>query len=136
MRDFPNKLIVMQGGFALCAIFLAIQSFTLTIPLASAFQINHYSARHISPQPSNFHLQPLSQRYQLISAVSTAHFSNVDDNDTSENAVDSKSNNNSVSGSGGFDQEGFANYLAPYAVALLGAALVTAAFFKFVLLDY
>ena len=35
-----------------------------------------------------------------------------------------------------FDGKGFAGYLAPYAVALIGSIAVTAAFFKFVLLDY
>lgn len=36
----------------------------------------------------------------------------------------------------GFDGEGFAGYLAPYAVALLGSIAVTFAVFKFFLLDY
>ncbi|VEU44821.1 unnamed protein product [Pseudo-nitzschia multistriata] len=36
----------------------------------------------------------------------------------------------------GFDGEGFAKYLLPYAVALVGSVLATAALFRFVLLDY
>ena len=35
-----------------------------------------------------------------------------------------------------FDGEGFANYLLPYVLALVGSVLATAAMFKFVLLDY
>lgn len=35
-----------------------------------------------------------------------------------------------------FDGEGFAGYLAPYALALVASIAVTAAFVKFVLLDY
>ena len=35
-----------------------------------------------------------------------------------------------------FDAGGFAGYLAPYALALVGSILATAAVFKFVLLDY
>ena len=35
-----------------------------------------------------------------------------------------------------FDGQGFANYLAPYALALLASIGVTALFVKFVLLDY
>ena len=35
-----------------------------------------------------------------------------------------------------FDGEGFAKYLAPYAVALLGSIVATYAMFKFVLMDY
>ena len=38
--------------------------------------------------------------------------------------------------SGNFDAEGFGGYLAPYAVAVIVSVAVTAAFFKFVLLDY
>ena len=35
-----------------------------------------------------------------------------------------------------FDGKGFANYLLPYALALIGSVVATAAMFKFVLLDY
>lgn len=35
-----------------------------------------------------------------------------------------------------FDGEGFAGYLAPYALAAVASIAVTAAFVKFVLLDY
>ena len=35
-----------------------------------------------------------------------------------------------------FDGKGFANYLLPYAIALIGSIAATAAVFKFVLLDY
>ena len=35
-----------------------------------------------------------------------------------------------------FDGEGFVGYLLPYAAALIGSVLATAAVFKFVLLDY
>lgn len=35
-----------------------------------------------------------------------------------------------------FDAGGFAGYLAPYALALVGSILATVAVFKFVLLDY
>mmetsp|Transcript_22877 Transcript_22877/g.33774 ORF Transcript_22877/g.33774 Transcript_22877/m.33774 type:complete len:108 (+) Transcript_22877:69-392(+) len=38
--------------------------------------------------------------------------------------------------SSGFDGQGFAGYLAPYALALLGSVLVTAIVFKFFFLDY
>lgn len=35
-----------------------------------------------------------------------------------------------------FDGKGFANYLAPYAAAVVASIAVTAAFVKFVLMDY
>jgi hypothetical protein len=54
----------------------------------------------------------------------------------SENEDDAKENDESVSLKGDFDGTGFANYLAPYALALVASIAVTAAFLKFVLLDY
>jgi hypothetical protein len=36
----------------------------------------------------------------------------------------------------GFNGEGFAAYIAPYALALVASIAITAVFFKFVLLDY
>jgi hypothetical protein len=53
-----------------------------------------------------------------------------------ENENDAQENDESVSAKGDFDGKGFANYLAPYALALVGSIAVTVAFFKFVLLDY
>ena len=35
-----------------------------------------------------------------------------------------------------FDAQGFGGYLAPYALTVVASIVVTAAFFKFVLLDY
>jgi hypothetical protein len=35
-----------------------------------------------------------------------------------------------------FDGKGFASYLAPYALALMGSVATTYAVFKYVLLDY
>lgn len=39
-------------------------------------------------------------------------------------------------GEGNFDGKGFAGYLAPYAAAFVASIAVTAAFVKFVLMDY
>lgn len=41
-----------------------------------------------------------------------------------------------TSSSDGFDSEGFVSYLAPYVATLVVSLVVTAAFVKFVLLDY
>lgn len=54
----------------------------------------------------------------------------------SENDDDIKESDESALPKGDFDGAGFANYLAPYALALFGSIAVTAAFLKFVLLDY
>jgi hypothetical protein len=54
----------------------------------------------------------------------------------SENDDADEGSDESVSPKGDFDGAGFANYLAPYALALVGSIAVTAAFLKFVLLDY
>jgi hypothetical protein len=48
-------------------------------------------------------------------------------------------NNNNGDGSDlddNFDGDGFANYLAPYALAAIAAIVATGAFFNFVLMDY
>ena len=50
-----------------------------------------------------------------------------DDDDVDSESVQTQDN---------FDGKGFAGYLAPYALALVGSVAVTAAFVKFVLLDY
>eukprot|EP00977_Amphora_coffeiformis_P016698 scaffold5237_cov179-Amphora_coffeaeformis.AAC.11 len=39
-------------------------------------------------------------------------------------------------GTSNFDGEGFVNYLAPYALAVVGSIVVTGLFVKFVMLDY
>lgn len=51
-------------------------------------------------------------------------------------AEDDESVGSDVDDTKGFDGEGFAGYLAPYALALLASIAITAAFFKLVLLDY
>ena len=48
--------------------------------------------------------------------------------------ISTESNSNKINSN--FDSEGFANYLAPYALAVLASIAVTAGFIKFVLLDY
>jgi hypothetical protein len=52
-----------------------------------------------------------------------------DDNNNDEGNDSSDINDN-------FDGDGFANYLAPYALAVVSAIVATGAFFKFVLMDY
>lgn len=55
----------------------------------------------------------------------------ISENDDANEEIDE-----SVSPKGDFDGAGFANYLAPYALTLVASIAVTAAFLKFVLLDY
>jgi hypothetical protein len=63
----------------------------------------------------------------------TALFMETNDDEKDEKSVSSSSAELEDSS---FDGEGFANYLAPYALAAVGSILVTGAFVKFVLLDY
>jgi hypothetical protein len=51
-------------------------------------------------------------------------------------AVDDDKNSLEETQTDNFDGEGFASYLGPYAAAAALSIAVTAAFFKFVLLDY
>ena len=48
--------------------------------------------------------------------------------------LSSSSSSSSSASAGGFNGEGFANYLAPYALALVGSIAVTVAFVQYVLL--
>lgn len=59
-----------------------------------------------------------------------------DDDNLDENAILSNEKDKSSDDMSSFDGEGFAGYLAPYAVALLGSIAVTFAAFKFFFLDY
>jgi hypothetical protein len=59
-----------------------------------------------------------------------------EDSNDEENDEQSASSNAALEEDSSFDGEGFANYLAPYALAAVGSILVTGAFVKFVLLDY
>lgn len=56
------------------------------------------------------------------------------DDDEAEKGVQTTSNGDGLADS--FDGKGFAGYLAPYVLAFFLAVGVTAAFVKFVLLDY
>ena len=60
----------------------------------------------------------------------------AENNDDVNDDVNNNSNDVNVNETNNFDGEGFAKYLLPYAAALIGSILATAAVFKFVLLDY
>lgn len=66
-----------------------------------------------------------NQKRKEMSLVSL--YQSGDDNDQPSPLEENASN---------FDGEGFANYLAPYALAAVGSILITGLFVKFVLLDY
>lgn len=66
--------------------------------------------------------QNINRQYIFIKPLPAG----LDDND---NQVDNAPSDN-------FDGQGFANYLGPYALALVVSIIVTAAFVKFVLMDY
>lgn len=84
--------------------------------------------------PSAYH--PVTQQKRAVSRypASISLSANLED----DNQVEAKqAGETSESGAEeNFDGEGFANYLAPYAVALLASIAVTGGFVKFVLMDY
>jgi hypothetical protein len=61
---------------------------------------------------------------------------NNSNNNNSADVDDDSSTSSLANRNSTFDGAGFADYLAPYALALVASTLVTLAFFKFVLLDY
>ena len=78
----------------------------------------------------NIQTYPIRRKTTHTERILSTLFAGVNDDSTSnteEDAVGEQDN---------FDGKGFAGYLAPYAVALIGSIAVTVAFVKFVLLDY
>lgn len=85
---------------------------------------------HQSIKCRNIQIYPIRRTTVHNERILSSLFAGVDDDsnsNTEEDAIREKDK---------FDGKGFAGYLAPYAVALLGSIAVTAAFVKFVLLDY
>ena len=84
---------------------------------------------HQSIKCRNIQIYPIRRKTTHKERILSSLFAGVDDdiNSKEEDAIREKDK---------FDGKGFAGYLAPYAVALLGSIAVTAAFVKFVLLDY
>ena len=71
------------------------------------------------------HLKIVRSKISSTSTSSSSElFQSLESNDEDDNDVDN------------FDANGFGNYLAPYALAVLASVGVTFAFVKFVLLDY
>lgn len=95
---------------------MAVTAAMLGATCSSAFQVKP----HIGYAAVRTPLVPSSQ----FSACYPLRLS--DDNDDGNN---SDINNK-------FDGDGFANYLAPYALAAVSAIVATGAFFKFVLMNY
>ena len=70
------------------------------------------------------HLKIVRSKISSTSTSSSELFQSLEPNDGDGTDVDT------------FDANGFGNYLAPYALAILASVGVTFAFVKFVLLDY
>ena len=92
--------------------------------LVDGFTILHQSIKCIKVQ-----IYPIRRKTTHNERILSSLFAGVDDdsNSVDEDLAEVQDN---------FDGKGFAGYLAPYAVALIGSIAVTAAFVKFVLLDY
>jgi hypothetical protein len=96
-----------------------------------------YQGVNSFPGPSFLSNSCVAKKYGFKPQVQRNHSRRPFRLHISENDDDTREENDeSVSPKGDFDGEGFANYLAPYALALVGSIAVTAAFLKFVLLDY
>lgn len=92
--------------------------------------VDGFTILHQSIKCRNIQIYPIRRKTTHNERILSSLFAGVDDDNNSnidEDAIREKDK---------FDGKGFAGYLAPYAVALLGSIAVTAAFVKFVLLDY
>jgi len=92
----------------------------------SRFSICYYNGK-------SFNKETMPQSFISLGKNSNValRLSNVDNDENDDDALTSAS-----SSTNGFDGEGFAGYLAPYVLALIGSILVTGAFLKFVLMNY
>ena len=84
---------------------------------------------HQSIKCRNIQIYPIRRKTTHNERILSSLFAGVDDDNNSniDDLAEVQDN---------FDGKGFAGYLAPYAVALIGSIAVTGAFVKFVLLDY
>ena len=92
--------------------------------------VGGFTILHHSIECRNEQTHPIRRKKTHNERILSTLFAGVDDDsnsNTEEGAIGEKDK---------FDGKGFAGYLATYAVALLGSIAVTAAFVKFVLLDY
>lgn len=76
----------------------------------------------------NIQTYPIRKKTTHTERMLSTLFAGVDDDNNKDEDLAEVQDN--------FDGKGFAGYLAPYAVALIGSIAVTVAFVKFVLLDY
>ena len=91
--------------------------------------VDGFTILHQSIKCRNIQIYPIRRKITHNERILSSLFAGVDDDNNSniDDLAEVQDN---------FDGKGFAGYLAPYAVALLGSIAVTAAFVKFVLLDY
>ena len=95
---------------------MAVTAAMLGATCSSAFQVKP----HIGYPAARTPLVPSSRFSASYPLQLSSDNDNGDDSDLADN----------------FDGDGFANYLAPYALAVIAAIVATGAFFKFVLMDY
>ena len=106
-----------------------MQYHILLILVVATQLVDGFTVLHQSIKCRNIQIYPIRRKTTHNERILSSLFAGVDDDSNSkeEDAIREKDK---------FDGKGFAGYLAPYAVALLGSIAVTAAFVKFVLLDY
>mmetsp|Transcript_1516 Transcript_1516/g.3871 ORF Transcript_1516/g.3871 Transcript_1516/m.3871 type:complete len:107 (+) Transcript_1516:247-567(+) len=105
----PNILSLLPS---ICLILLASSTF---VGGFSSHQFQGSQTKHL-----------MSRKYRTL-VPPTSQLQMLDESNDEVEKTDDGDN---------FDGKGFANYLGPYAIALVGSIAVTAAFVKFVLMDY
>ena len=98
---------------SICLILLALSTF-----------VGGFSSHQFQGSQTRKHL--MSRKYRTL-VPPTSQLQMLDESNDEVEKTDDGDN---------FDGKGFANYLGPYAIALVGSIAVTAAFVKFVLMDY
>ena len=105
-----------------------MMQYILLILVVATQLVDGFTVLHQSIKCRNIQIYPIRRTTVHNEQIVPSLFAGVgDSNNIDEDVAEVQDN---------FDGKGFAGYLAPYAVALIGSIAVTAAFVKFVLLDY
>ena len=139
MKSVPNILSVMMLRFAIVLVFVLLAkvpglAFTISSSHHRSTIQSHRNSIHPSKSICVFGTLSVKHTDKCSWKRRTYALQNSISNDEEDEVTSMNSVENGVSG--GFDQDGFANYLAPYAAAFLLTIGVTAAFIQFLLNSY
>lgn len=98
--------------------------------VSTAWKVKEHDSKKYYYSPENRHGIPAKGKQAKLPMTDLSAAQDSGDQDKEMPLAQGMTTNDS------FDGQGFANYLAPYALAVIASIVVTGLFIKFVLLDY